>query len=105
MSESQISKSPTVQPHPHQESDEVSDSWQQMMQGVLASVLLLGALLTFRYYAQGADQGTKPSDLEQRVHELNAEVQQLRQEQAMPAVVLSRYRNSIGYIYGVYQVG
>jgi len=34
-----------------------------------------------------------------------AQVEQLKQDQAMPAVVLNRYRNSIGYIYGVYQVG
>jgi S1-C subfamily serine protease len=32
-------------------------------------------------------------------------VKQLEKEQATPALVLSRYRNSIGYIYGVYQVG
>ena len=29
----------------------------------------------------------------------------MKQELAAPAVVLSRYRNSIGYIYGVYHVG
>ena len=34
-----------------------------------------------------------------------AQVEQLKQDQAMPATVLNRYRNSIGYIYGVYQVG
>jgi S1-C subfamily serine protease len=32
-------------------------------------------------------------------------VAQLEKQQAMPALVLNRYRNSIGYIYGVYQVG
>jgi S1-C subfamily serine protease len=45
-----------------------------------------------------------PDDLQAQVHELTAQVDLLRQEQAMPAVVLNRYRNSIGYIYGVYQV-
>ena len=34
-----------------------------------------------------------------------AQMEQLKQEQGMPATVLNRYRNSIGYIYGVYQVG
>jgi len=29
----------------------------------------------------------------------------MRQEQGMPAMVLNRYRNSICYIHGVYQVG
>jgi hypothetical protein len=32
-------------------------------------------------------------------------VEQLKQEQGMPATVLNRYRNSIGYIYAVYQIG
>src|SRR5579864_7487539 len=110
MSESQMSESQTVEPQPVRESNEVCESWQQMIQGVLACVLVLGALLTFHYYAPRADQETKPSDLQQQVlqqqvHELNAQVQQLKQEQAMPAMVLNRYRNSIGYIYGVYQVG
>ena len=47
----------------------------------------------------------RPSDLQKQVHELTAQVEQLKQDQAMPATVLNRYRNSIGYIYGVYQVG
>jgi len=52
-----------------------------------------------------AAQGVPPDDLQKQVHALTAQVEQLRQEQAMPATVLDRYRNSIGYIYGVYQVG
>jgi serine protease Do len=39
------------------------------------------------------------------VDQLSSEVQQLQQEQAMPAMVLNRYRNSICYIFGVYNVG
>jgi S1-C subfamily serine protease len=35
---------------------------------------------------------------------LSAEVSQLRQEQSMPAVVLSRNRNSICYIYALYSI-
>jgi len=57
------------------------------------------------FYAPGAAQGAPPDDLQQQVRELTAQVEQLKQEQGMPAVVLTRYRNSIGYIYGVYQVG
>src|SRR5579863_2973942 len=49
--------------------------------------------------------GAPPDDLQKEVHELTAQVDQLRQDQAMPATVLNHYRNSIGYIYGVYQVG
>ncbi len=43
--------------------------------------------------------------LQDQVRQLSTQLQQLRQEQAMPAVVLTRYRNSICYIYGVYHVG
>jgi S1-C subfamily serine protease len=90
--------------HPHQESI-VCDYWQQVMQGVLGAVLLLGTLAMVHYYAPTTAQQEPPSDLQKQVHDLTAEVQQLQQDQAMPAVVLTRYRNSIGYIYGIYQVG
>lgn len=88
-----------------QESNIVCDSWQQMIQGVLAVMMLVGAVAMVHYYGRSAAQGVPPDDLQKRVHELTIEVEQLRQEQSMPAVVLNRYRNSIGYIYGVYQVG
>jgi S1-C subfamily serine protease len=99
---------PAVSPNELQsapESNIVCDSWQQMVQGVLAVVMLIGALGMVHYYAPLATQGTPPDDLQKQVHELTAQVEQLKQEQSMPAVVLNRYRNSIGYIYGVYQVG
>jgi S1-C subfamily serine protease len=57
------------------------------------------------YYAPTAAQAEPPNDLQKQVSELTAQVDELKQEQAMPAVVLNHYRNSIGYIYGVYQVG
>ena len=57
------------------------------------------------HYAPMAAQGAPPDDLQKQVHDLTAQVEQLKQDQSMPAVVLNRYRNSIGYIYGVYQVG
>src|SRR5215472_6879544 len=88
-----------------QESNIVCDSWQQMIQGVLAVMMLIGALAMVHYYGRITTQGMPPDDLQKRVHELTTQVEQLRQEQSMPAVVLNRYRNSIGYIYGVYQVG
>jgi S1-C subfamily serine protease len=92
-------------PENPQTSNEVSDSWQQMVQGVLGVVLLLGALAMVHYYAPTAAQSAPPDDLQKEVHELTAEVAQLKQDQAMPATVLTHYRNSIGYIYGIYQVG
>jgi len=83
----------------------VSESWQQAVQAVLGAVLFIGAVAMFHYYAPAAAQGPQPDDLRKQVHALTAQVAQLEKEQAMPALVLSRYRNSIGYIYGVYQVG
>ncbi len=92
-----------------QESNIVCDSFQEVLQGVLAVVMLLGALALVHYYmpraAEGAPLDSKGEELQKQVHELTAQVDQLKQEQSMPAVVLDRYRNSIGYIYGVYQVG
>src|SRR6204780_4266486 len=88
-----------------QESSAVSDSWQQMVQAVLAVVLLIGAVAMFHYYAPGTAQEAQPDDLQKQMHALTEQVAQLEKEQAMPALVLNRYRNSIGYIYGVYDVG
>src|SRR5579863_3836994 len=105
MPEPQNSESPITDSQTSQESNQVCESWQQMVQGVLAGALILGALAMFHYYAPLAAQGAPPSDLQQQVHQLTAQVDELKQEQAMPAMVLNKYRNSIGYIYGVYQVG
>ena len=95
---------PAPEAQPPQESI-VCDYWQQMVQAVMGIVLLLGALALVHYYTPTTDFEEPPSDLQKQVHELTAQVEQLKQDQAMPAVVLNRYRNSIGYIYGVYQVG
>jgi len=111
MAENQIDRS-NSEPQPpfhsgetHQESNLVCDSWQHMIQAVLAVVMFAGALAMFHYYGPMASEGLPPEDLQKQVHELSAQVEQLKQQQAMPAVVLNRYRNSIGYISGVYQVG
>jgi S1-C subfamily serine protease len=93
------------EPEIPQGSSEVTDSWQQTMQAVLGMVLLIGAVAMFHYYAPATARGPQPDDLQKQVHTLTQQVAQLEKEQATPALVLSRYRNSIGYIYGVYQVG
>jgi S1-C subfamily serine protease len=113
MADSQIPESQVNEPdpshvpavHPQQESSMVCDSWQQVVQAVMGIVLFLGALAMVRYYSPTTALGEPPIDLQKQVHDLTAQVEQLKQDQAMPAVVLNRYRNSIGYIYGVYQVG
>ncbi|MGA2643725.1 MAG: trypsin-like peptidase domain-containing protein [Candidatus Sulfotelmatobacter sp.] len=88
-----------------QDSNEVTESWQQTVQAVLGVVLLAGALAMFHYYAPATAQGPQPDDLQKQVHALTKQVEELEKEQAMPALVLNRYRNSIGYINGIYQVG
>jgi S1-C subfamily serine protease len=88
-----------------QEPSPVSDSWQQVVQAVLAVVLLGGAVAMFHYYAPVTTEGVQPDELQKQVSQLSRQVAQLEKEQAMPALVLNRYRNSIGYIYGVYDVG
>jgi hypothetical protein len=101
-------------PQPMADPIPVCDHWQQTIQAVLAVVMFIGALAMMHYYAPRATPET-PGDLQsdakerkelrQEVHALTTQVDELKQEQAMPAMVLNRYRNSIGYIYGVYQVG
>jgi hypothetical protein len=49
----------------------------------------------------------RQSEIQQQneLNQLTRDVDELKQEQAMPALVLNRYRNSICYIFGVYRVG
>jgi S1-C subfamily serine protease len=108
MAESRITDQPEPapeQPSYQQDTNNVCDTWQQMMQGILGVVMLIGALAMLHYYAPMAAQGAPPDDLQKQVHELTRQVEQLKQDQAMPATILNNYRASIGYIYGVYQVG
>jgi S1-C subfamily serine protease len=57
-------------------------------------------LISYRLHRQNPDK-----DLEEQVRKLSLQVEQLKQEQAMPTLVLNRYRNSICYIFGIYRVG
>ena len=105
IAESEINEPPSSEAQPSQESTIVSDSWQQTVQAVLGVVMLLGAFAMVHYYSPKATLAEPPNDLQKQVHERTAQNEQLKQDQAMPAIVLNRYRNSVGYIYGVYQVG
>ena len=104
MADTQITD-PAPSDHDPSQDCKVCETWQQVIQGVLGGVLLLGAVIMVRHYGPSAAQSVPPEDLQKEVHELTAQVEQLKQDQAMPAVVLNRYRGSIGYIYGIYQVG
>jgi len=94
-----------AEPEHPQEQNEVSDSFQQVVQAVLGVVLLAGAVAMFHYYAPVAELPQQPDELHKQVQQLELQVAELEQQQATPALVLTRYRNSIGYIYGIYQVG
>jgi S1-C subfamily serine protease len=96
---------PSANPKQSLDPNPVCDHWQEMMQAVLGIVMLFGALAMIHYFAPQAAQAVPHDDLQKQVHDLTAQVEQLKQEEGMPAVVLNRYRNSIGYIYGIYQVG
>lgn len=74
--------------------------WQKAVEVLLGIFLLTSAILIARYYPAPAK-----TELEQQVKTLEHEVQQLKQEQSMPSLVLNRYRNSICYIFGIYRVG
>jgi Trypsin-like peptidase domain len=93
------------EPESPQVSNEITESWQQAVQAVLGLVVLVGAVAMFHYYAPGAVETVQPDELHKQVQQLTQQVAQLEEQQATPAVVLSRYRNSIGYIYGIYHVG
>jgi len=80
--------------------DQVCESWARFVQTTLALFMVIASGLAFHYAAP-----TRPDDLKSEIQQLRAQVQQLRQEQAMPSMVLARYRNSICYVYGVYAVG
>ena len=77
-------------------------SARNWLPAALAVVALLGGVLFL-----SARPAPRQDDLElqKQVRQLSSQIQQLKQEQAMPAMVLTRYRNSICYIYGVYHVG
>jgi S1-C subfamily serine protease len=82
----------------------VSGSRRRVVQVIVLVLLLLG-VVGMVHHAPVAALTTSRDDLQSQVYDLTVQVKQLRQEQAMPALVLNRYRNSIGYIYGVYHVG
>jgi len=113
MAESQITESPVSEsdvPTPLEMRARRESTIRQRhlprVRTVLRFILFLGVLaIVHHYYSLTSFQRVQANDLQRQVHELTAQVEQLNQEQGMSAIVLNRYRNSIGYIYGVYRVG
>jgi hypothetical protein len=84
---------------PEQE-EPVCTAWQRLLQTALLMFLAITAGLLARYWVTPGSDG-----MQQQISRLTEQVDELQQEQAMPAQVLNRYRNSICYIFGIYQVG
>jgi S1-C subfamily serine protease len=75
-----------------------------MLAVVSAIIVLLGGLVACNS-APAPSQQVSVDDLRAQVRELADQVELLKKEQTAPAAVLNRYRNSIGYIFGIYHVG
>jgi hypothetical protein len=82
------------------EEEPVCKLWPRLVQGTLVLFLVVTAGVLARYWVTPDGDG-----LQQQVQRLTEQVDELKQEQAMPSLVLGRYRNSICYIFGIYEVG
>ena len=80
--------------------EHAGNTWVQALEAGLGIVLLVGAGFMAHLYAPPPTQG-----LRDEVAQLTQQVEELQQEQGMPAMVLNKYRDSICYIFGIYQVG
>jgi len=86
--------------HVTTEEEPVCGAWQKFLQGALIAFLAITLLLLLHFLLP-----SRTGKLQDQVRTLSAQVHELQQEQAMPSLVLNRYRNSICYIFGIYQVG
>jgi S1-C subfamily serine protease len=82
------------------EEEPVCIVWQRLVQAALIFFLAISIAVLARHFL-----AKDSKSLQQQIRSLNEEVEQLKQEQAMPSFVLNRYRNSICYIFGIYQIG
>ena len=82
------------------EEEPVCGAWQRFLQGALIAFLAITLLLLLHFLLP-----THTGQLQEQVRSLTAQVNELQQEEAMPSLVLNRYRNSICYIFGIYQIG
>src|SRR5579862_6619483 len=100
-----------VENHHSSEEEPVCTTWARMVEIVLGLFLIVGTGVMAHYYAPPdlipAAAPARPllvNEHQDELDQLTRDVDELKQEQAMPALVLNRYRNSICYIYGVYHV-
>jgi serine protease Do len=82
------------------EEEPICSAWPRLVQAALIIFLAISVLIfAFSFIV------SNPAALQKEVQRLTSQVDELKQEQAMPAFVLNRYRNSICYIFGIYEVG
>src|SRR5438105_1417393 len=82
------------------EEEPVCSAWPRLVQAALVIFLAISILIfAFSFIV------SNPAALREEVRRLTSQVEELKQEQAMPSFVLNRYRNSICYIFGIFEVG
>jgi S1-C subfamily serine protease len=79
----------------------VCDAWQRALQITLGIFFVVGTVILVYYEGPRATD----QDVEAQLRQLSGQVDRLKQEEAMPALVLNRYRNSICFVFGIYRVG
>ena len=98
-----------VESHHSSEEEPVCTAWARLVEVVLGLFLIIGTGFMAHYYAPPdalpmPERPVLTNDHQAELNQLTRDVDELKQEQAMPVLVLNRYRNSICYIYGVYHV-
>jgi S1-C subfamily serine protease len=79
--------------------DELVETWQRFVQGLLGVLALLGAGVMAHYYAPPENEG-----LTQQVHQLSQQVANLERQQSFSSDAVDDARDSVAYIYGIYHV-
>jgi S1-C subfamily serine protease len=93
----------------------VVEAWQRFVQVLLGVLALAGALAMAHYYAPPATTTGNGSSsngngngvdqaLEQQVHQLSRQVDDLEREQSFSSTAVDNARESVAYIYGIYHV-
>ncbi len=88
-----LSENPELEP--------VCDTWQRALQITLGIFFIVGTVILVYYGGPRASD----EDVQAQIQQLTGQVNRLKQEEAMPAMVLNRYRNSICFVFGIYRVG
>lgn len=79
--------------------NELVETWQRFVQGLLGVLALVGAGIMAHYYAPPETAG-----LEQQVHQLSHQVAVLERQQSFSSSAVDDARGSVAYIYGIYHV-